>query len=124
MDFSSLPLLGQVKTAENPSVPIGDGKVCFPPELDFVRVPTANCLLEAYILLMARDRHKIYEHFWSAMLTYIGEFVEGTGLIMHENLEPRCRDVYNAMFTGNGSVFNEMLDRLDEDGKLELPQMK
>ena len=58
------------------------------------------------------------------MLTYIGEFVEGTGLIMHETLEPRCRDVYNAMFTGKGSVFNEMLDRLEEDGKLELPQMK
>lgn len=115
MDFSSLPLLGQVKTAKKPSSPLDEGKLCFPHELDFVR-----CLLEAYILLIARDRHKVSTLFWRAMLTYIQEYVEGTGLIMHEKLEPRCRDVYNAMFKGQGSVVYEMLERLEEDGKREV----
>ena len=108
----------------DPPLPSGHGKARFPPELHLVRVPTAQRLLEAYILLMARDRHKVYKYFWSSMLTYIREFVEGTGLPMHEELEQWCWDLYDAMFKGQGSVVNEMLERVEECGKLGHPLEK
>lgn len=66
----------------------GDGKILFSTVLSHMRVPTGNCLLEAYILLMARDQHKIYKSFWSSMLIYLAEYVEATGLIVLEKLEP------------------------------------
>ena len=103
------------------SSPSGHGKTCFPPELHLVRVPTVQRLLEAYILLMARDRHKVYKHFCSAMLTYIREYVEGTESMVREELEQWCWDLYDAMFKGHGSVINEMLERVAENGKLGYP---
>ena len=55
------------------------------PILHSVRIPTPVCLIEAYYLLMAFDKN--YSNFWGAMLTYMGEFVRPTGLIVPDDFE-------------------------------------
>ena len=109
-----------VKTASDPHLPSdkpGRGKGRFPSTLYPVRIPSANQLLEAYTLLMIRDRGQIYEHFWSAMLSYLREYVEETGLIMHQELEPWCRALYGAMFASAGPL-GAILDKLKSEGVL------
>ena len=62
------------------------------PILHFVRIPTPVCLTEAYYLLMAFD--KDYSNFWGAMLTYMGEFVRPTGLIVPDDFEGWSRELF------------------------------
>ena len=100
-----------------PSYEPGRGRGAFSPTLHTVRIPSANRLLEAYMLLMIRDRSHIYETFWSVMLTYINEYVEEAGLIKQEELEPWCRDLYHVMFT-SGRYIGKELDELKKDKSL------
>ena len=95
----------------------GRGKGAFSPLLHPVRIPSANRLLEAYVLLMIRNRQQIYEIFWSAMLTYVREFIEETGLIEHEQLEPWCWNVYRTSCV-MGKYIGDMLDQLKQDKSL------
>lgn len=110
MDLRSLPTLGQVVSAEEerrcigkgraPTLeedPLGDHELRRSPELADVHVPTVNHLIEAYIRLMARDKHTFCS-FWTAMLCYIRLYVEDRGLIVHEDLEPGCLEAYKAEF--------------------------
>lgn len=60
-------------------------------------VPSAHCLLEAYIRLIASTHGRAYEYFWMAMLTYIEEYVDGDGLLDEANLDTRCRVFYQGL---------------------------
>lgn len=107
-----------IKLASDPCLPYyrpGRGKGAFSSTLYPVRIPSANRLLEAYTLLMIRDQGLIYERFWSAMLTYVRGYVEETGLIEEQELEPWCWSLYNAMFTG---YVGGTLDELHKDKSL------
>ena len=97
-----LPTLGQVVNAEEerqrigngraPTAeedPLGDQQLRRSPELADLHVPTANHLVKAYFLLMARDG-RAFRGFWPVMLCYIRGYVEGVGLIVPEDLEPWC----------------------------------
>lgn len=126
LDLSSCPPLGELtaaKDADEEGVETvnreKENAARFPPEVSTVRVPTPTALLEAYVLLMARDRQKVYKHFWSAMLTYMREFVEGKGLIIFGDLRPRCREVYEGMFDDRGGFdIGEILEELGKEGRV------
>lgn len=62
------------------------------PILHCVRIPTPVSLTEAYYLLTVFNKN--YSNFWCAMLTYIGEFVRPTGLIVPDNFEGWSRKLF------------------------------
>ena len=62
------------------------------PILHSVRIPTPVCLTEAYYLLMAFDEN--YSNLWCAMLTYMGEFVNPTGLIVPDDFQGWSRELF------------------------------
>lgn len=131
LDLPSLPLLKQLVAAEaarrdigdreyqqKDKDPLGRHKSRSSPELSSVRVPTASRLIEAYILLMVRDQQKIYRCLWSSMLAYVQLYVEGSGLIVREDLEPWALDLYDTMFEESGYVLREKLEKLGKDRDL------
>lgn len=70
----------------------GRGEARLSPVLYLVRIPSPVCLTEAYYLLAAFD--KSYSNFWCAMLTYVGEFIRPTGLIVPNDFEGWSRELF------------------------------
>lgn len=62
-----------------------------------VRIPSAHCLLEAYILLIARDYNpgehgKTIADSWIYMITFLRRPLQD------QNIDPRCRAFYESLF--------------------------
>ena len=64
-------------------------------------LPTAHRYTEACLLLLLRDEGQVAEFFWSAMLTYISEYVQPTGLLRTEALADHHRQFFEEIQSGD-----------------------
>ncbi|KAF4627031.1 hypothetical protein G7Y89_g11127 [Cudoniella acicularis] len=94
---SSPPNIILASDSQLPPPRLGRGHGKFQNSTPQVYIPSAHCLLEAYIRLLARTHGHRYEFFWMAMITYIEEYVDGDGLLDEASLEARCRAFYSAL---------------------------
>lgn len=78
----------------------GRSRGAFPADSFPVFIPTAHRLLEAYIRLMLRADGTIQQTFWQAMISYIGEYVDGDGYLDGSHLETRCGQFYYRLKSG------------------------
>lgn len=65
-----------------------------------VYIPTAHRLLEAFVRLVMRSLKGQHRCFAIAMITYIGEYVDGDGLLDERRVESRCREFYSGLKNG------------------------
>ena len=61
-----------------------------------VHIPSAHCLLEAYLRLVLKAQGPDYECFWMSMEIYIEEYVDRDGYLDENALDSRCRRFYAA----------------------------
>ena len=73
----------------------GLGEGVFPHSGRTVRVPSADCLVEAYCALFLRNWGNRYNSFWMAMLSYVVEYMDGKGrLDLNNVVDSRYRRFY------------------------------
>jgi hypothetical protein len=73
----------------------GLGEGAFPQSVRTVRVPSADCLVEAYCALFLRNWSNQYSSFWMAMLSYVVQYVDGKGrLDLNKVVDSRYRRFY------------------------------
>lgn len=99
-----------------PSGTIGRGQGRFEPQYSSVRIPSALKYCEALIRLLCRDRHNTHRMYWVAMLTYLLEYVDGTGILDEEDLREEYREFYHAAKIADPAMF-AILDGLRGQGK-------
>jgi hypothetical protein len=120
----SRQLLGpesDIMLASDVSLPprkIGGGAGPFPRSLYAVHIPTIHRYTEAIILLGLRCRGQFHEAFWSAMLTYIEEYVYDHGRLNVDLLSPSHKRFLLALQVLEAPM-KEIRDTLDREYKLE-----
>lgn len=65
-----------------------------------VYIPTAHRLLEAFVRLVISSLKGQHKCFAISMVTYIGEYVDGDGLLDETRVESRCREFYSGLKNG------------------------
>ncbi|OBT92627.1 hypothetical protein VE01_09832 [Pseudogymnoascus verrucosus] len=65
-----------------------------------VYIPIAHRLLEAFVRLVTKSPNRKYKCFAIAMVTYIGEYVDGDGLLDEANVKRWCREFYSGLKNG------------------------
>lgn len=76
-----------------------------------VYIPTAHLLLEAFIRLVIRSPNRKHRCYAIAMVTYIGEYGDGDGLLDEAKVENRCREFYSGLKSGRkpmGSLIRDL----------------
>lgn len=98
-DKYAIVVAGEDASSENEKVHLSTGlcsngrsEARLLPILHSVRIPTPIWLTEAYYLLTTFDKNN--SNFWFAMLTYMGELVRPTGLIVPDTFEGWSRELF------------------------------